>query len=100
MTDENSYYIMEDDGQYHPYTRVHGVLGSNWVESPKQTEALTNVRTNLSKFSDNTTQFDAYLAKIGKHFEVDLSPFNGKTDTRNRNTIVNIIRDKMAGTNS
>ena len=100
MTDENSYYIMEDDGQYHPYTRVHGVLGSNWIKSPKQTEALTNVRTNLSKFSDNTTQFDAYLAKIGKHFEVDLSPFNGKTDTRNRNTIVNIIRDKMAGTNS
>lgn len=100
MTDGDYYYIMEDDGQYHPYTRVHGVLGNNWVQSPKQEEALTNVRTNLSKFSDNTTQFDAYLAKIGKHFDVDLTPFMGKTDTRNRSTVVNIIRDKMAGTNS
>jgi hypothetical protein len=35
MTDGESYYILEEDGQYHPYARVHSRLGSNWIESPK-----------------------------------------------------------------
>lgn len=30
-TDNDNYYIIEDDGQYHPYMRVHSRLGDNWL---------------------------------------------------------------------
>ena len=30
-TDGEFYYIAEEDGEYHPYSRVHSVLGNNWL---------------------------------------------------------------------
>lgn len=30
-TSSGSYMVMEEDGQYHEYTRVHNVIGSNWT---------------------------------------------------------------------
>ena len=30
-TDQEYYYILEDDGQYYPYERVHKALGPNWI---------------------------------------------------------------------
>ena len=99
-TDGEFYYILEDDGKYHEYKRVHSVLGSNWVESPKQTKALQDLRVNLSKNADNITQFNNYLKNLSNHYGVDLTAFEGKIDARSRDTIVNIVRDKMSGTNS
>ena len=99
-TDGEFYYILEDDGKYHEYSRVHSRLGSNWVESPKQTEALTQVRTNLSKFVDTPAQFDNYLKFLENKYKVSLDEYRGKTDAKSRDTIVNIVRDKMSGTNS
>ena len=99
-TDGEFYYILEDDGQYHEYERVHSRLGSNWIESKKQSDALRDTRVKLSQLVDNPTQYNNYLANLSKHYGVDLTSFSGKTDARSRDTIVNIIRDKMAGTNS
>lgn len=99
-TDGEFYYILEDDGEYHEYKRVHSVLGSNWIESPKQTKALQDLRVNLSKNADNVTQFNNYLKNLSSHYGVDLTAFEGKIDARSRDTIVNIVRDKMSGTNS
>lgn len=99
-TDGEFYYILEDDGEYHEYKRVHSVLGSNWVESPKQTKALQDLRVNLSKNADNIAQFNNYLKNLSNHYGVDLTAFEGKIDVRSRDTIVNIVRDKMSGTNS
>lgn len=99
-TDSENYYILEDDGQYHEYERVHSRLGSNWIESKRQSDALKDIRVKLSQFADNPTQYNNYLNNIGKHYSVDLTQFSGKTDARNRDTIVNVIRDKMSGTNS
>ena len=99
-TDGEFYYILEDDGKYHEYKRVHSVLGSNWIESPKQTKALQDLRVNLSKNADNITQFNNYLKNLSNHYGVDLTAFEGKIDARSRDTIVNIVRDKMSGTNS
>lgn len=99
-TDGEFYYILEDDGEYHEYKRVHSVLGSNWIESPKQTKALQDLRVNLSKNVDNITQFNNYLKNLSNHYNVDLTAFQGKVDARSRDTIVNIIRDKISGTNS
>lgn len=99
-TDGEFYYILEDDGEYHEYKRVHSVLGSNWIESPKQTKTLQELRVNLSKNADNVTQFNNYLKNLSSHYGVDLTAFEGKIDARSRDTIVNIVRDKMSGTNS
>ncbi len=99
-TDGEFYYVLEDDGEYHQYSRVHSRLGSNWVESDKQTKALELARLNLSKFVDNPTQYENYLKYLENKFKVDLTAYRGKTDAKSRNTIVNIVRDKMSGTNS
>ena len=99
-TDGEFYYVLEDDGEYHQYSRVHSRLGSNWVESDKQAKALELVRLNLSKFVDNPTQFENYLKYLENKFKVDLTAYRGKTDAKSRDTIVNIVRDKMSGTNS
>lgn len=99
-TDGEFYYILEDDGQYHEYTRVHSRLGSNWVESKRQTEALKEIRVKLSQYTDNPTQYNNYLKYLNNHWKVNLDAFSGKMDARSRDTIVNIIRDSMNGTNS
>ena len=99
-TDGEFYYVLEDDGEYHQYSRVHSRLGSNWIESDKQTKALELARFNLSKFVDNPTQYENYLKYLEKKFKVDLTAYRGKTDAKSRDTIVNIVRDKMSGTNS
>lgn len=99
-TDGEFYYVLEDDGEYHQYSRVHSRLGSNWVESPKQTEALTQVRTKLSQLVDTPAQFDNYLKSLENKYKINLDGYQGKTDAKSRDTIVNIVRDKMSGTNS
>lgn len=99
-TDGEFYYVLEDDGEYHQYSRVHSRLGSNWVESTKQTEALTQVRTKLSQLVDVPAQFDNYLKFLENKYKISLDGYQGKTDAKSRDTIVNMIRDKVSGTNS
>lgn len=99
-TDGEFYYVLEDDGEYHQYSRVHSRLGSNWIESPKQTEALTQVRTKLSQLVDTPAQFDNYLKFLENKYKINLDGYQGKTNAKSRDTIVNIVRDKMSGTNS
>lgn len=99
-TDSNYYYILEEDGQYHQYDRVHKRLGDNWVESEKQSSAIRDIRTNLSKYTDNITQFNNYLQSLQSHYGLDLTNFIGKTDVRSRDSIANTIRDKMSGSNT
>lgn len=99
-TDGEFYYVLEDDGEYHQYSRVHSRLGSNWIVSDKQTKALELARLNLSKFVDNPTQYENYLKYLENKFKIDLTAYRGKTDAKSRDTIVNIVRDKMSGTNS
>lgn len=100
-TDGEFYYVLEDDGEYHQYSRVHSRLGSNWVESPKQTKDLKDVEIQLSKLvMSSPTGYNNYLDTIGKRFEVDLSAFHNKMGIKDRQAIVNTIRDNMSGTNS
>lgn len=100
-TDGKFYYVLEDDGEYHQYSRVHSRLGSNWVESPKQTKALKDIEIQLSKLvMSSPTGYNNYLDTIGKKFEVDLSAFHNKMGIKDRQAIVNTIRDRMSGTNS
>lgn len=100
-TDGEFYYVLEDDGEYHQYSRVHSRLGSNWVESPKQTKDLKDVEIQLSKLvMSSPTGYNNYLDTTGKRFGVDLSAFHNKMGIKDRQAIVNTIRDNMSGTNS
>ncbi len=93
--------MLEDDGEYHQYSRVHSRLGSNWVESPKQTKDLKDVEIQLSKLvMSSPTGYNNYLDTTGKRFGVDLSAFHNKMGIKDRQAIVNTIRDNMSGTNS
>ena len=99
-TDSENYYVLEEDGEYHAYSRVHTRLGSNWTQTQKQADALKHVQTNLSKFVDDPKQYDGFLTWLEKKYEIDLSNFRGKTDIKSREMVLNTIRDKMSGTNS
>lgn len=100
-TDGKFYYVLEDDDEYHEYSRVHSRLGSNWVESPKQTKALKDIEVQLSRLvMASPIGYNNYLDTTGKKFEVDLSAFHNKMGIKDRQAIVNTIRDKMSGTNS
>ena len=102
-TDGEFYYVLEDDGQYHEYSRVHTRLGSNWIQSDKQANALNTIREDLTKLIDRPQLFNEYLDELASKYSqyaLDFSSFKGKTDAKSRETIVNIIRDKVSGTNS
>lgn len=102
-TDGDFYYILEDDGEYHPYDRVHSRLGSNWKESIKQKKALDLIKYNLSKQSDDISLYNNYLDYLKRHYKeykIDFDQYKGKTDVKTREAIVNTIRDAMSNTNS
>ena len=99
-TDSENYYVLEEDGEYHAYSRVHTRLGSNWTQTQKQANALKYAQINLSKFVDDPKQYDRFLTWLEKKYEIDLSNFRGKTDIKSREMVLNTIRDKMSGTNS
>jgi len=99
-TDGENYYVLEEDGEYHPYSRVHTVLGSNWIQSEKQAEALKLIQTKLSTLVDDPKQYDNYLQYLTNKYHVNLEAYKGKTDIRSREAIVNTVRDLMSGTNS
>lgn len=100
-TDGEFYYVLEDDGEYHQYSRVHSKLGSNWVESPKQSKALKDIEVQLSRLVMASPKgYNDYLDNLSKKFSIDLSQYHNKLGIKDRQAILNTIRDKMSGTNS
>lgn len=49
-TSNGSYRILEDDGQYHDYQRVHSVIGSNYV-GPSKGDSATSVGNSIDTIS-------------------------------------------------
>lgn len=49
-TSNGSYMIKEDDEQYHPYDRVHTVIGSNYI-GPKKDNSATTVGSSIDEVS-------------------------------------------------
>ena len=100
-TDGEFYYVLEDDGEYHQYSRVHSRLGSNWVESPKQSKALKDIEVQLSRLVMASPKgYNDYLDNLSKKFSIDLSQYHNKLGIKDRQAVLNTIRDKMSGTNS
>ena len=100
-TDGEFYYVLEDDGEYYQYSRVHSKLGSNWVESPKQSKALKDIEVQLSRLVMASPKgYNDYLDYLNKKFNIDLSQYHNKLGIKDRQAVLNTIRDKMSGTNS
>ena len=100
-TDEEFYYVLEEDGEYHKYSRVHSRLGSNWVESPKQSKDLKDIEVQLSRLVMASPKgYNDYLDSLSKKFNIDLSQYHNKLGIKDRQAVLNTIRDKMSGTNS
>ena len=99
-TDGEFYYVLEEDGQYHEYKRVHSVIGSNWKESVAQATAIDKLKIELAKKADNINEYNTLLRNKANYYNIDLSAFEGKTDVRSRDAVIIAIRDKMSGTNS
>ena len=99
-TDGDYYYILEDDGQYHQYERVHTRLGGNWIMSKKQEDALQDIQVNLSRLVGNALQYKNYIKYLSSYYKVDLSQYESSTDVKNRMDVVNSIRDVMSGISS
>lgn len=99
-TDSKSYYVLEDDGKYHAYDRVHTRLGENWIPSKDAKELYDGIQAQLSKHSNNVKTYNGYLASLSNRFKIDLSEFKGKTDVKTRDKIVQTIKDKSFGTNA
>ena len=97
MTDQDYYYILEEDNQYHAYDRVHKKLGTNTVFSEKQKNDLEEIKVNLLKSVDTVTKYDRYLTSLSKKYNIDLSEFKGKTDVKSRNEILSRIQDSFYG---
>lgn len=100
-TDREFYYVLENDGEYHQYSRVHSRLGSNWVESPKQSKYLKDIEVQLSRLVMASPKgYNDYLNSLSERFGIDLSQYHNKLGIKDRQAVLNIIRDKMSGTNS
>lgn len=99
-TDGEFYYVLEDDGQYHPYDRVHSRLGNNWVLSEADAKEFEAVQVELSKLANDESRFNNYLRQLEAKYKIDLSEYNGKVDVKSRMTIVNKVKDAKLGTNS
>lgn len=50
-TSNGSYMIMEDDGEYHEYMRVHTFIGSNYIGPEKKDGSATKVGTSIDEVS-------------------------------------------------
>lgn len=100
-TDGEFYYVLEDDGEYHQYSKVHSRSGSNWIESPKQSKALKDIEVQLSRLVMASPKgYNDYLDNLSKKFSIDLSQYHNKLGIKDRQAVLNTIRDKMSGTNS
>lgn len=96
----DKYMILEDDNQYHEYKNIDTVLGPNWIEKPETSEKLKGIEAELFNRSETPEEFNKYLKSLQAIYSIDLSSFEGKTDSNSRDEIVGVMRDTLNNTNS
>lgn len=70
---ESVYRILEEDGQYHEYKRVHSAIGSNWIEKDNPSQETLERR---AKSSANALKWGNMVDDLCRAF------FSGKTVTK------------------
>ena len=98
-TDSEYYYVLEEDGQYHKYERVHKRIGSNSKDNKRKNETLKNIKFKLMDTSGDVQAFNKYLGTLSA-YNVDLTAYMGKTDAISRQEILNSIEQSLTDYNS
>lgn len=95
-TDSKSYYILEEDGKYHPYDRVHTRLGSNWITSPEQQKKIDIVESNINKNVNNKE----YLLSLKDTYNITHPDFAQAVEEGDINRLKSMVRDAILKVNS
>lgn len=69
-TDKDYYYILEEDGEYHKYSRVHSRIGNNWVSSDESTN------TNSSRALSSGSSVDSIIRDFFNLNKIPAKPDN------------------------
>ena len=85
---ESVYRILEEDGQYHEYKRVHSVIGSNWIDEDNPSQETLERRAKSSAnalkwgnmFGDFWREFlkDKTVIKFNEMLEIAFSTLMAK----------------------
>lgn len=67
-TDKDYYYILEEDGEYHKYSRVHSRLGNNWLGDD------SNKSESAKKASENGLAGGSAVDKVIRDFFTSKTP--------------------------
>lgn len=100
-TNGEFYYILEDDGQYHEYERVHSRLGSNWTETSTSSTnsqralsagtAVDSVIRNFFTSNDTPIRPDNMSEKAFKDLITSLTEIRSNIEARGERFLTNNI---------
>lgn len=93
-TDSEHYWILEEDGEYHAYDRVHKVIGSNRHLSEAQLRQLDNISRELEGLK-TVEAYDEYVTKLANKYLVNLTKYKGRIDKENKEGIIAAIKEGM-----
>lgn len=99
-TDSNNYYVLEDDGEYHPYTRVHNVIGNNWIETEEVQAKLDAIDQGLKDNNNSVVDFNKYLDDLAEQYEVKLDQYKDDLSNKNISDIKILLGDIIKNTQS
>lgn len=105
-TDSEYYYIKEEDGEYHKYSRVHSILGSNTIESSNDSKELSdnqksiiaNTKFVLNMYIDDYSIFNNKLKSLSEKYGLDLTEYYGKPTKETINNVLKLLEDKFKNT--
>ncbi len=62
------YFILEEDGKYYAYDRVHKRIGNNWVDRVEHKKDLDKLDKMIAKAEKENTDIDTIIKQLEKEF--------------------------------
>lgn len=91
-TDQDFYYITEDDGKEYKYPRIHSVLDSPiFQESKSILEKRKDIEKDLLEVAHDNNKYNNLLNNLGLFYKVNLSSYHNKSDAASRKEILETI---------
>lgn len=103
-TDENYYYVLEEDGEYHAYDRIHKRLGDNSKEavlSENTKNDLNHIARELEQLAKYPAKFKEKLVEISKKYKrFDPTRYGHKRDKDTRKQIMQDLEKDILNSNT
>lgn len=102
-TDNEYYYVQEEDGQYHKYERVHKRIGNIFTQelSAEQTALLKDISASLQRAASVSAQnYQNYLKNLENKYGVDLKSLYDKSGSEGMNKVLDAIRQHFLDPNN